>query len=144
MPELVLAALSATDKRLLLEGGTPRHELSGTSGPLRPEVVLRRREILVVQYTPAAWRSHVAWHSYWKPHGGFGGANLDNEQLMADSPSTPRSEHRKVRVTWGQARKWVREEAASHVADIKASSDTGCAHCGGRMPYFPVAITAYP
>ena len=45
--ELVLAALSGTDKRLLREGGTPRHELSGTSGPLRPEVTLRRREILV-------------------------------------------------------------------------------------------------
>jgi hypothetical protein len=72
--ELVLAALSGTDKRLLVEGGTPGHELSGTSRPLRPEVVLGRREILVVQYTPAAWRSQVAWHSYWKLHGGFGGA----------------------------------------------------------------------
>ena len=126
--DLVLAALSGTDKRLLLEGGTPRHELSGTSGPLRPEVMLRRREILVVQYTPAAWRSQVAWHSYWDQHGGFAGANLENEQLMADSPSTPRSQHRKVRVAWGQARKWVRAQAASHVADINASRE----HVGPR------------
>jgi hypothetical protein len=70
--ELLLAVLSASDKRLLLEGGTPRHELSGSSGPLRPEVTLRLREILVSQYTPAAWRSHLAWHTYWDRHGGVG------------------------------------------------------------------------
>ena len=125
--ELVLAALSGTEERLLREGGTPRHELSGTSGPLRPEVTLRRREILVTQYTPAAWRSQVAWHAYWDEHGGFGGANLENEQLMAGSPPTPRREHRKVRVTWGKARKWVREEAAA----CKASSDTSRAAASG-------------
>lgn len=125
--ELVLARLSATDKRLLFEGGTPRHELSGTSGPLRPEVTLRRREIVVTQYTPAAWRSQVAWHAYWGEHGGFGDANLDNEQLMAGSPPTPRRDHRKVRVTWGQARTWVREEAGAG----KASSDTSRAAAGG-------------
>ena len=89
MRELVLGALSGTDKQLLLKGGTPRHELSGSSGPLRPEVVLRRREILVCQYTPAAWRSHLAWHTYWDQHGGFGGANLDNEQLMAGLAAAP-------------------------------------------------------
>ena len=89
MRELVLGALSATDKQLLRDGETPRHERSTTSGPLRPEVVLRRREILVQQYTPAAWRSQVAWHVYWKPHGGCGGANLDNKELRAGSPPTP-------------------------------------------------------
>ncbi len=128
---LVLGALAASDKRLLLEGGAPRHELSGSSGPLRPEVTLRRREILVSQYTLAAWRSHLAWHGYWDRHGGFGGANLDNEQLMAASPPTPRSDHRKVRVTWGQARKWVREEAADQASAAKAPSDTSRAAAGG-------------
>ncbi|MGO9754669.1 MAG: DUF5131 family protein [Solirubrobacteraceae bacterium] len=123
--ELVLAALSASDKRLLLEGGTPRHELSTSSGPLRPEVTLRRREILVSQYAPAAWRSHLAWHSYWDRHGGFGGANLDDEQLMAASPPTPRSEHRKVRLTWGQARTWVREDTTQRPeSQSRASRDT--------------------
>ncbi len=126
MRELVLGGLSASDKRLLLEGGTPRHELSSSSGPLRPEVTLRRREILVSQYTPAAWGSHLAWHAYWDQHGGFGGANLDGEQLMAGSPPTPRSDHRKVRVTWGQARKWVREEAVDQASasGAKASGDS--------------------
>ncbi|MGO9973437.1 MAG: hypothetical protein ACLP01_11645 [Solirubrobacteraceae bacterium] len=124
MRELVLAALSPSDKRLLLEGGTPRHELSSSSGPLRPEVTLRRREILVSQYTPAAWRSHLAWHSYWDRHGGFGGANLDDEQLMAASPPTPSSDHRKVRLTWGQARTWVREDTAQQECQSRASRDT--------------------
>ena len=131
--ELVLGALSASDKRLLLEGGTPRHELSGSSGPLRPEVTLRLREILVCQYTPAAWRSHLAWHSYSDQHGGFGGANLANEPLMAASPPTPRSEHRKVRLTWGQARKWVREEAADQASATKAPGDTSRAAAGGHQ-----------
>jgi hypothetical protein len=74
--ELVLGALSASDKRLLLEGGTPRHELSGSSGPLRPEVTLRLWEIFVRQYTPAAWRSHLAWHSYWDQLGARAGDEL--------------------------------------------------------------------
>jgi hypothetical protein len=123
--ELLLAALSPSDKRLLLDGGTPRHELLSSSGPLRPEVTLRRQEILVSQYTPAAWRSHLAWHTYWDQHGGFGGANLDNEQLMAGSPPTPSSEHRKVRLTWGQARTWVREDTAQRQeSQSRSSRDT--------------------
>ncbi len=130
--KLVLGALSGSDKRLVLEGGTPRHELSSSSGPLRPEVTLRRREILVSQYTSAAWRSHLAWHGYWDQHGGFGGANLDDEQLMAGSPPSPRSDHSTVRLTWGQARKWVREEAAEQAsAAAKASSDMSRAAAAG-------------
>jgi hypothetical protein len=99
---LVLDALGEHDRRVLLEGGTPRHEHSTSSGPLRPEVALRRREIRVAQYTPAAWRSQVAWHVYWRQHD----YDTLDEQLRAGSPPTPRSEHRTERVTWGQARKW--------------------------------------
>jgi len=65
--------------------------------------------VLVTQYTPAAWRSHVAWHTYWRPHA----HDTPNEQLRAASPPPPRSDHKKVRLTWGEIRKWVREDAAT-------------------------------
>jgi hypothetical protein len=106
--QLVLGVLSERDRGTLLKGGTPRHEASSSSGPLRPEVLLKRREILVRQYTPAAWRSHVAWHAYWTEHG----YDTLNEELRVASPPRPRSDHRTVRLTWGEVRKWVREEHA--------------------------------
>ena len=84
---------------------------------------MRRREVLVRQYTPAAWRSRVAWHSYWDQHGGY---DIDDEQLMAASPPRPRSDHSTVRLTWGQVRKWVREDTATPRQEnqAKASRDT--------------------
>jgi len=54
--ELVIGVLSERDRETLLKGGTPRHEASSSSGPLRTQVLLKLREILVRQYTPAAWR----------------------------------------------------------------------------------------
>jgi protein gp37/predicted nucleic acid-binding Zn ribbon protein len=117
--ELVLDVLTHRQREELLAGGIPDVIDASTSGPLRPEVRMRRREILVSQYTPAAWRSHLAWHGYWDQHGGFGGANLDNERLMAASPPTPRPDHRKVRLTWG-----VRQEAAELAGADDVASDT--------------------
>jgi hypothetical protein len=74
----------------------------------------------VRQYTPAAWRSHVAWHAYWTEHG----YDTLNDELRVASPPRPRSDHRTVRLTWGQVRKWVREEPATlDMAPPEASSD---------------------
>ena len=84
-----------------ITSGCPR------SGPLKPEVILCRREILVRQYTPAAWRSQIAWHVYWEPHG----YDTLDEELRAGSPPTPSSRHRIVKVPWAQARAWVTETA---------------------------------
>ena len=87
---------------------------------------MRRREVLVRQYTPAAWRSHVAWHSYWDQHGGY---DIDDEQLMAASPPRPHSDHSTVRLTWGQVRKWVREDTTqrqeNHAKASRASRTPG-------------------
>jgi hypothetical protein len=107
--ELVLGVLSERDRQALLTGGTPRHEASSSSGPLRPQVLLRLREVLVRQYTPAAWRSHVAWHAYWTEHA----YDTLNDELRVASPPRPRSDHRTIRLTWGEVRKWVREEGAT-------------------------------
>jgi hypothetical protein len=103
--ELVLAALSPTDRSILLAGGTPRHERSSSSGPLRPDVELRRREVLVTQYTPAAWRSHAAWHTYWRERD----YDTVDEEHRKEAPPTPRSDHRKVRLTWTEIRSWLKE-----------------------------------
>jgi hypothetical protein len=112
--------VSERDRETLLKGGTPPHEASSSSGPLRPQVLLKLREILVRQYTPAAWRSHVAWHAYWTEHG----YDTLNDELRVASPPRPRSDHRTVRLTWGQVRKWVREEHATlDEAAPQASSD---------------------
>ncbi|MGO9958154.1 MAG: hypothetical protein ACLP50_19675, partial [Solirubrobacteraceae bacterium] len=106
----------------LLAGGIPDVIDASSSGPLAPEVRMRRREVLVRQYTPAAWRSHVAWHSYWDQHGGY---DIDDEQLMAASPPRPHCDHSTVRLTWGQVRKWVREDATQRQENqAKASRDT--------------------
>ena len=66
MRELVLGALSENDRRTLLDGGTPSHERPTSSGPLCPALTFRRREVLVEEYPPAAWRSRAAWHTDWR------------------------------------------------------------------------------
>jgi hypothetical protein len=61
------APASAGDTSLLVEQPTVRESvLARLSGAER-----------------STCRPQVAWHAYWDEHGGFGGANLDNEQLMA-------------------------------------------------------------
>jgi protein gp37/predicted nucleic acid-binding Zn ribbon protein len=120
--ELVLEVLSDRQREELLAGGVPDVIDASSSGPLRPEVRMRCREVLVRQYTPAAWRSHVAWHSYWNQHGGY---DIDDEHLMAASPPRPRSDHSTVRLTWGQVRKWVREDTTQRQENhANASRDT--------------------
>ena len=95
---------------------------------------MRRREVLVRQYTPAAWRSHVAWHSYSAP-AHMGGYDIDDEQLIAASPPRPHSDHSTVRLTWGQVRKWVREDATqrqeNHANASRATSRRLCRGAGG-------------
>ncbi len=124
--ELVLDVLTDGQREELLAGGIPDVIDASSSGPLAPEVRMRRREVLVRQYTPAAWRSHVAWHSYWDQHGGY---DIDDEQLMAASPPRPHSDHSTVRLTWGQVRKWVREDATqrqeNHANASRASRRPG-------------------
>lgn len=139
--ELVLGALSERQKQQLLAGDTPEVIDSSSCGPLRPEVRICRREILVRQYTPVAWRSQVAWHTYWDRHGGCGGANLEDEELMAGSPPEPAREHQTGRVSWGQARRWVRGGArprrclTRHVARIPPANSARPVAAAGEGVY---------
>ncbi len=59
----------------------------------------------MTQYTPAAWRSQVAWHTYWRERDY---ATID-EAHRPEAPPTPRSDHRKVRLTWTEIRSWLKE-----------------------------------
>lgn len=103
--DLVLGFLSDADRDEILAGGRPSKWEGGSasSGPLRPQVMCRSFGLEVQQYTPEAWETHVAWHTYWRQHG----YHTIDEELAADAPPRPSGDRELLRITWGQIRQWI-------------------------------------
>lgn len=111
--DLVLAFLNDRERAEIFVGGRPYKWEGGSAslGPLRPLVCCRSFGLEVTQYTAEAWAAQVAWHNYWREHD----YHLTDSELRAAAPPRPEGELRAaelVRVTWGQLRAWIAEDAA--------------------------------
>lgn len=118
--ELALAFLTAAERVEILAGERPRkwEGAAGRSGPLRPQVRCRPFGLEVEQHSADLWAAEVAWHSYWREHG----YHTTNAELLAAAPPRPEFDPKTrtlARVTWGQLREWIAEDAAPEQLELE-------------------------
>lgn len=98
--------------QVIATGRADQSSMASSSGPLRPEVRLRRHGVDVKRPSAASWTSECAWHLHCREHG-YPRPDTDT----TDYPPHPHREgERTERVTWRQITQWVRAVAARTIA----------------------------